>query len=73
MDSYKNYVGLMLVNLLSYNQETMGEGPSKLIKERNTAMITKNMFEESKVFEGKVVVITGGSRGIGFAAVKVLL
>ena len=33
-------------------------------------MITKNMFEECKVFEGKVVVITGGSRGIGFAAVK---
>lgn len=36
-------------------------------------MITKNMFEESKVFEGKVVVITGGSRGIGFAAVKEFL
>ena len=36
-------------------------------------MITKNMFEECKVFEGKVVVITGGSRGIGFAAVKEFL
>ncbi len=36
-------------------------------------MITKNMFEECKVFDGKVVVITGGSRGIGFAAVKEFL
>mgnify|MGYP003375354074 CR=1 len=36
-------------------------------------MISKNMFEESKVFEGKVVVISGGSRGIGFAAVKEFL
>lgn len=32
-----------------------------------------NMFEKAKVFEGKVVVITGGSRGIGFAAVKEFL
>ena len=32
-----------------------------------------NMFEKAQVFAGKVVVITGGSRGIGFAAVKEFL
>ena len=32
-----------------------------------------NMFEQAQVFAGKVVVITGGSRGIGFAAVKEFL
>ena len=31
------------------------------------------MFEKAQVFAGKVVVITGGSRGIGFAAVKEFL
>jgi len=36
-------------------------------------MITMNMFEKAQVFAGKVVVITGGSRGIGFAAVKEFL
>ena len=32
-----------------------------------------NMSEQAQVFAGKVVVITGGSRGIGFAAVKEFL
>ena len=32
-----------------------------------------NMFEQAQVFAGKVVVVTGGSRGIGFAAVKEFL
>lgn len=31
------------------------------------------MFEKAQVFAGKVVVVTGGSRGIGFAAVKEFL
>ena len=31
------------------------------------------MFEQAQVFAGKVVVVTGGSRGIGFAAVKEFL
>ena len=43
---------------------------SKLIQERNMNM---NMFEKAQVFAGKVVVVTGGSRGIGFAAVKEFL
>ena len=32
-----------------------------------------NMFEKAQVFAGKVVIVTGGSRGIGFAAVKEFL